>query len=65
MSGAMKSNRELATELTMSVVKAKANIICSIEGNNQTKTKLMEELLNDSQITETFNKVYATISEKL
>ncbi|WP_026574494.1 hypothetical protein [Bacillus sp. UNC438CL73TsuS30] len=63
MSGISKTDKELATELTIAVIKAKADIISSIDAN-MVKDNKVKEWLNDSQITQTFNKIYATITEK-
>jgi hypothetical protein len=65
MSERLKSDKELATELTIAVIKARAEIIGSIDAENiVAKKNNTNELLNDSVVTDLFNKIHAAIAEK-
>lgn len=59
-----KTNRELATELTVAVIKAKADIISSMSENSITiRENLINTTLSDENIADTFSKFYKTINE--
>ena len=61
-----KTDKELATELTMAVIKAKADIISSISENSITvRENLINTELTDENIANTFSKFYTTINEKV
>ncbi|AJK89654.1 MULTISPECIES: hypothetical protein [Lysinibacillus] len=59
-----KTNRELATDLTIAVVKARAEIISSYgEGNEGAKQNQLNSALGDTAITTTFEKIYKSINK--
>lgn len=59
-----RTDKELAVELTVAVLKARADVIVSIEGNNSATQHQLTTVLNDAQATETFNQIYEAISTK-
>jgi len=59
-----KTDKELAVELTIAVVKAKADIITSIQDNNSAKQTQLATALSDAVTTETFNQIYQAINSK-
>lgn len=59
-----KADKDLAIELTIAVVKARADIISSMEaGSINAKRTNMNDYLSDEKVTETFDRIYATLSE--
>ncbi|MEA0556441.1 hypothetical protein U1P98_22950 [Lysinibacillus irui] len=59
-----KTDKELAVELTIAVVKAKADIITSIQDNNSAKQTQLATTLSDAVTTATFNQIYQAINSK-
>lgn len=57
-----KTDKELAVELTIALVKAKADIIAS--NNNSTKQTQLATTLSDAVTTATFNQIYQAINSK-
>ncbi len=59
----VKTDTELAVELTIAVVKARADIISSIE-HNATRLNKLDSTLSDAVTTATFNQIYQAINSK-
>lgn len=59
-----KTNKELAIEMTMAVVEARAKVVASIDGNNTAIQNQLESLFSDNAIVNTFEEIYKTVVEK-
>lgn len=58
-----KTSKELAIELTTAVVKARADVIATIE-HGGTKIQQLETQLNTSEILDIFEKAYSSTRDK-